>query len=124
MDWVVPDDHPKERLDDFFLPLELVFKQGLEDGVIDRPVELVVRQTWGLPKGSVKAVMDGFGELIDEGCLAVYGPGITHNSIPTREHIEEHFHVPVISMTRADDWLGECTFYLAQGSLAEEPIIW
>ena len=124
MDWVVPEDHPKERLDDFFLPLELVFKQGLEDGVIDRPVELVVRQTWGLPKGSVKAVIDAFGELIDEGCLAVYGPGITDNCIPTREAIEERFHVPAISMTGADDWLGEWTFSLPQGSLTEEPIFW
>ena len=124
MDWVVPDDHPKERLDDFFLPLELVFKQGLEDGVIDRPVELVVRQTWGLPKGSVKAVIDAFSELVDEGCLAVYGPGITDNCIPTREAIEERFHVPAISMTGADDWLGEWTFALPQGSLTEEPIFW
>ena len=46
MDWVVPDDHPKERLEDFFLPLELVFKDGVEQGMIDRPVELVVRETW------------------------------------------------------------------------------
>jgi branched-chain amino acid transport system substrate-binding protein len=124
MDWVVPEDHPKERLEDFFLPLELVFKQGLEDGVIDRRVELVVRQTWGLPKGSVKAVIDAYGELIDEGCLAIYGPGITDNCIPTREAIEERFQVPAISMTGADDWLGEWTFSLPQGSLTDEPIFW
>ncbi len=57
MDWVVPEDHPRERVDDFFLPFELVFAEGLKAGLIDRPVELVVRQSWGLPKGSVKAVM-------------------------------------------------------------------
>jgi hypothetical protein len=124
MDWLVPEDHPKERLEDFFLPLELVFKQGLEDGVIDRPVELVVRQTCGLPKGSVKAVIDAYGALVDEGCLAIYGPGITDNCIPTREAIEEQFHVPAISMTGADDWLGEWTFSLPQGSLTDEPIFW
>ncbi|HMG25836.1 MAG TPA: ABC transporter substrate-binding protein, partial [Acidimicrobiia bacterium] len=124
MDWKVPEDHPKERLQDFFLPLELVFKDGLDRGVIDRPVELVVRETWGLPKGSVKSVIDAFGELVDEGCLAVFGPAITENCIPTREVIEERFHVPAISMSGSDDWLGEWTFALPQGSMTDEPIFW
>ena len=124
MDWKVPEDHPKERFDDFFLPLELVFKDGLERGVIDRPVELIARETWGLPKGSVKAVIDAFGELVDEGCLAVFGPAITENCVPTREAIEDRFHVPAISMSGSDDWLGEWTFALPQGSLTDEPIFW
>jgi ABC-type branched-subunit amino acid transport system substrate-binding protein len=123
-DWVVPEDHPQERIDDFFLPLKLVFADGLERGLIDRPVELVVRETWGLPKGSVKAVIDAFGELVDEGCLAVFGPAISDNCVPTREAIEERYHVPAISMCGSDDWLGEWTFALPQGSLTDEPIFW
>ena len=124
LDWEVPDDHPQELLDDFFLPFELVFREGLEQGVIDRPVELVVRETWGLPKGSVKAVIDAYGELVDEGCLAVFGPGITENCVPTREAIEERFKVPAISMTGTEDWLGEWTFSLSLGSITDEPIFW
>ena len=123
-DWVVPDDHPKERLEDFFLPFELVFRDGLERGVIDRPVEIVRRETWGLPKGSVKAVIDAFGELVGEGCLAVFGPAISDNCIPVREEIETRFHVPAVSMSGSDDWLGEWTFALPQGSLTDEPIFW
>ena len=123
-DWVVPEDHPKERLDDFFLPFELVFKEGLEQGVIDRPIELVKRETWGLPKGSVKAVIDGFGELVDEGCLAIFGPAISENCIPVREEIESRYRVPAISVCGSDDWLGEWTFALPQGSLTDEPIFW
>src|SRR3954470_3042943 len=124
MDWQVPEDHPQERLDDFSLPFELIFKQGLESGMIDRPVEIVKRERWGLPKGSVKAVIDGFGELVDEGCLAVFGPAISDNCLPVREAIEERFHVPAISMSGSDDWLGEWTFSLPQGSLTDEPIFW
>jgi len=124
MDWVVPEDHPKERLDDFFRPFELVFADGLEAGTIDRPVELVTRETWGLPKGSVKAVVDAFAELVDAGCLAVFGPAITDNCIPVREEIERRFRVPAISMSGSDDWLGEWTFALPQGSLTDEPIFW
>jgi len=124
MDWVVPEDHPKERLDDFFLPFELVFREGMEQGVIDRPVQLVTRETWGLPKGSVKSVIDAFGELVDEGCVAVLGPAISDNCIPVREEIEQRFRVPAISMSGSDDWLGEWTFALPQGSLTDEPIFW
>jgi branched-chain amino acid transport system substrate-binding protein len=124
MDWKVPEDHPQDRIDDFFKPLELVFAKGLTEGLIDRPVELVVRETWGLPKGSVKAVIDAFGELVDAGCLAVFGPAITDNCVPMREAIEQRFHVPAISMTGSDDWLGEWTFALPQGSLKDGPIFW
>ena len=76
-----------------------MFKQGFERGIIDRPVEIVFREVEGLPKGSVKAVIDAYGELVDEGCLAVFGPTITDNCVPTREAIEKRFHVPAISVT-------------------------
>ena len=56
------------------LPFELVFKQGLEQGILDRPVEIVFREVEGLPKGTIKAVIDAYGELVDEGCLVVFGP--------------------------------------------------
>jgi ABC-type branched-subunit amino acid transport system substrate-binding protein len=124
MDWGVPDDHPKVRLDDFFLPFELVFDEGLQNGMIDRPIRTIARQVWGLPKGSVKAVIDAFGELVEEGCLVVFGPGISENCVAVREAIEDRLRVPAISMSGADDWLGEWTFSLPQGSFTEEPIFW
>jgi len=64
MDYVMPDSDVR---DDFVQPLELVFKEGLESGMIDRPVELVHREVDGLPRGTVKAVIDAFGELVDVG---------------------------------------------------------
>ena len=45
--------------------------------MIDRPVQIIHKEVEGLPKGSVKAVIDAFGELVDEGCLAVFGPFIS-----------------------------------------------
>ena len=102
----------------------MVFEQGRKDGLIDRPVEIVFKEVEGLPKGSVKAVIDAYGELVDEGCLAVFGPAITDNAVPVREAIEERFHVPAISITGTEDWLGEWTFALPMGSLTDEPIFW
>ena len=69
-------------------------------------------------------MIDAYGELVDEGCLAVFGPAITDNAVPTREAIEERFRVPAISVTGAEEWLGEWTFALPQGSMTDEPIYW
>lgn len=123
-DFKLPEGFPQESRDDLVLPFELVFRQGLERGLIDRPVEIVFREVEGLPKGTVKAVLDAFGDLVDEGCLAVFGPAITDNTVPTREAIEERFRVPAISVTGTDDWLGEWTFSLSMGSMTDEPIFW
>jgi ABC-type branched-subunit amino acid transport system substrate-binding protein len=123
-DFVLPDAYPAEARLDLTRPFELVFAAGLEQGIIDRPVEIVFREVEGLPKGSVKKVIDAYGELVDEGCLAVFGPAITDNCVPTKEAIETRFHVPAISITGTDDWLGEWTFALPQGSLTDEPIFW
>ena len=123
-DFVLPDGYPAEMRADLTQPFELVFEEGLEQGIIDRPVEIVFREVEGLPKGTVKAVIDAYGELVDEGCLAVFGPSITDNCVPTKEAIEERFHVPAISVTGIEDWLGEWTFSLSMGSMTDEPIFW
>jgi ABC-type branched-subunit amino acid transport system substrate-binding protein len=123
-DFTLPDAYPQEMRDDLLVPFQMVFEQGLADGVIDRPVEIVFREVEGLPKGSVKAVIDAYGELVDEGCLAVFGPSITDNCDPTREAIEERFRVPAISVTGSENWLGEWTFSLSMGSMTDEPIFW
>lgn len=123
-DFKLPPGFPEEQRQDLIGSFELVFRQGLESGVIDRPVEIVFKEVEGLPKGTIKAVIDGFAELVDEGCLAVFGPAITDNAVPLREVIEERFKVPAISVCGADDWLGEWTFALPQGSMTDEPVVW
>src|SRR6266700_4870648 len=110
--------------EDLTRPFELVFRDGLEHGLIDRPVEIVFREVEGLPKGTVKAVIDAYGELADEGCLAVFGPSITDNCVPTREAIEDRFHVAAICVTGSEEWLGDWTFSLSMGSMTDEPIFW
>jgi ABC-type branched-subunit amino acid transport system substrate-binding protein len=124
MDFRLPDLYPQEMKDDLSLPFELVFGEAVKEGIIDRQIEVIYREVEGLPKGSVKAVIDAYAELVDEGCLVVFGPHITDNAVPTREAIEERFRVPALSVTGSDDWLGEWTFSFPQGSLTDEPIFW
>jgi len=124
MDFRLPDSYPQHMKDDLSFPFDLVFEEAIAAGQIDRPVQIVYREVEGLPKGSVKAVIDAYGELVDEGCLVVFGPHITDNCVPTREAIEERFRVPALSVTGSDEWLGEWTFSFPQGSLTDEPIFW
>ena len=123
-DFVLPDGYPTEMRADLSQSFEIVFEQGLAQGIIDRPVEIVLREVEGLPKGTVKAVIDAYGELVDAGCLAVFGPSITDNCVPTKDAIEQRFNVPAISVTGSEEWLGEWTFSLSMGSMTDEPIFW
>src|ERR1700755_918083 len=122
MDFTLPPGFPEELLASFTQTFDLVFSEAVEQGLMDRPVQMIYREVEGLPKGSVKAVIDAYAELVDEGCLVVFGPNITDNCVPVREAIEERFKVPAISVTGTDDWLGEWTFAFPQGSMTDEPI--
>ncbi|ORV16613.1 ABC transporter substrate-binding protein [Mycobacterium celatum] len=124
MDFRLPEGFPKTYFEDLTQPFDLVFRQAGEQGLLDRPIEIIYREVEGLPKGSVKAVIDAYGDLCDEGCLAVFGPNITDNVVPTREAIEERFKVPAISVTGSDAALGEWVFSFPMGSLTDEPIFW
>ncbi len=74
MDFRLPPGFPEEMCASFTQRFDLVFDEALEQGLMDRPVQIVYREVEGLPKGSVKAVIDAYGELVDEGCLVVFGP--------------------------------------------------
>src|SRR4051812_32876665 len=118
-DFVLPDLYPQEARDDLTNPFQIVFKDGLEQGVIDRPIEMVWREVEGLPKGSIKKVIDAYGELVDEGCVAIFGPAISDNAEPTKTAIEERFKVPALTITGSENWLGHWTFSLPMGSLTD-----
>ncbi len=69
-------------------------------------------------------MVDAFGDLVQEGCLAVIGPHISDNAVAVREHIEARFQVPAISVCGSEHWLGPWTFLLNNGSMTDEPILW
>src|ERR1700755_1925730 len=124
MDFTLPPMFPEEMKADFTRCFDLVFEEAVESRMMDRPVQMIYREVEGLPKGSVKAVIDAYGELVDEGCLAVFSPHISDTCVPAGEAMEERVRVPAFSVTGSDDWLGEWTFSFPQGSLTDEPIFW
>ena len=123
IDFVLPAPSHWDVRSDFLDAARITFDDATADGRLDRPIELVIREVEGLPRGTVKAVIDAYGELADEGCLAVFGPMISESAVPLREAIEDRFRIPAISWCGADEWHGEWTFSLSNGSLTDEPYV-
>ena len=112
---------PGGEFDPNILPtLELVAEDYLARGLLDRPVEFVVRAVEGLPGGSFRVVRDAYLELVEEDCLVVFGPYVSENGVPLREHVDRS-QVPIISMGGTETMLSEWVFALNNGSMEEEP---
>jgi ABC-type branched-subunit amino acid transport system substrate-binding protein len=121
MDFLLPPPSHWDALRDIVDTMQLTFADAHRSGLLDRPVEVIVRECEGLPRGTVKESIDAYGELVDEGCLAVFGPMVSDTAVPLRDAIERSFRVPCLGWVGSDDWLGEWTFALSNGSLTDEP---
>jgi ABC-type branched-subunit amino acid transport system substrate-binding protein len=110
---------PRDMID----AIRLVLDEAVDAGLIDRPVELVQREVLGLPNGSYRVVQRAFDELVDEGCLVVFGPYVSENVVPLRSHVERTSEVAIITMAGSEGALGEWCFALNNGSMAEEPVL-
>ncbi|RDH79796.1 amino acid ABC transporter substrate-binding protein [Mycolicibacterium moriokaense] len=123
MDFLISEHFPQHFRDDLTDPFHMVFAEALTQGIIDRPVEIIYKEVEGLPKGSVRAVNKAYEELVDEGCLVVFGPNITDNCAAALEVIERR-KVPAIGVTGSEEVLGEWFFSFPMGSMTDEPILW
>jgi ABC-type branched-subunit amino acid transport system substrate-binding protein len=123
MDFKMPPDYPQVLRDDLQFPFDLVFGDALSSGRITRPIEIVYKEVEGLPKGSTRAVVRAYQELVDAGVVAVIGPHITDNAVTVKEEIER-LKVPAVSVCASDDWTGEWTFALPNGSFTDETMFW
>jgi len=114
-------EHPYSE--DMLPVFQLVADEFAAEGRLERPVDFVVRTALGLPKGSFRAVRDAFHELVEGGCLVVFGPLVSENGEPLRPYVEDLAEVPIISMAGTETMLGEWVFALNNGSMPEEPRI-
>jgi branched-chain amino acid transport system substrate-binding protein len=103
--------------------LQLVADEFVEQRLVDRPIEFVVRAVQGLPNGTFRAVSDAFHELIDEGVLVIFGPWVSENAVALAPHVERAAEAVCITMAASETLLGEWFFGLPAGSMEEEPII-
>jgi ABC-type branched-subunit amino acid transport system substrate-binding protein len=105
--------------EDFLATLRMGFDEAHAEGIILRPVELVVEEAIGLPRLEAKNTIDGYRRLAEAGVLCVIGPLITDNSIALAPVIDAT-GVPAVTWTGTDRYHGEYCFNLGNGGLAEE----
>ena len=103
--------------------LRLVFDEAVASGLVDRPIELVERHVIGLPNGTYHAVETAYDELVDEGCLAIFGPYVSDNAVPLTPHADRVAKFPNIILSGSEGALSEWTFALNNGSMPEEPVM-
>jgi branched-chain amino acid transport system substrate-binding protein len=108
--------------DDFLACLRFAFDEAYEQGVLLRPVELVVKEAIGLPRLEARNSIEGYRWLVDQGVLCVIGPLITDNSIALAPVIDAT-GVPAVTWTGTDRYFGDYCFNLGNGGLAEETAI-
>jgi ABC-type branched-subunit amino acid transport system substrate-binding protein len=115
---------PNGGYDENILPtLQLVADEFYESGLLERPVEFIIRAVDGLPNGTFRAVRNAFHELVDDGALVIFGPWVSENGVALRPYVEEVAEVACITMGASESMLGEWVFGLPAGSMEEEPII-
>jgi ABC-type branched-subunit amino acid transport system substrate-binding protein len=107
-------------LKDWYAGLTLAFDEAFQTGLIDRPVELVIREVDGPPDGAFSAVRRAWRELVeDEMVLATVGPFITDTTLALRDDIERA-KVPCLSYCATTGFDGQYTFQLPNGTFADE----
>jgi branched-chain amino acid transport system substrate-binding protein len=104
--------------------LEKTLRLGIETvaatGRLDRDIELVERQSRGLPSGSEAEVTRAFAELVDEDVVAIIGPSISDNALIAAP-LCDAARIPAINYSGGERTRSEWMFHYQVGSLEEEP---
>lgn len=107
-------------LQDWYNGLQLAFDEAFENGVVDRRIEMVVREVEGPPDGPAAAVLEAWRELVrEQQVLATVGPFITDTTRILRDHVERE-RVPCLSYCATVQFDGDYCFQLPNGTFADE----
>ena len=114
---------PQPMYTEWHQAIELVFEQAHENGLLSRPVELVIREADGLPNGKPYSVVQAWRELEAEGCIGIIGPNSTDNALALADYLGDDEGIPSIAMCGTEAWPGRWRFALPAGSMPLEPLI-
>lgn len=108
-----------QLLADTIDPIILAVEDALNEGIYDRPVEIVTADARGLPRENYLKVRKGYQKLVDAGCVVVIGPFISDNSLNLRDTINAT-GVPCLGWTGTTRFYGEYCFTVANGDIPTE----
>ncbi|MEO3783731.1 ABC transporter substrate-binding protein [Actinocorallia sp. B10E7] len=108
-----------QLLSDTIDPIILAIEDALNEGVYDRPVEIITVDARGLPRENYLKVHHGYQKLVDAGCVVVIGPFISDNSVNLCDKVNAT-GVACIGWTGTTRFAGEYCFTVANGDIPTE----
>jgi branched-chain amino acid transport system substrate-binding protein len=108
-----------QLLADALDPIILAIEDALNEGIYDRPVEIVTVDARSLPRENYLKVRKGYQKLVDEGCVVVIGPFISDNSVSLRETVNST-GVACLGWTGTTRFFGEYCFTVGNGDIPAE----
>ncbi|MGE0385967.1 MAG: ABC transporter substrate-binding protein [Gammaproteobacteria bacterium] len=112
-----------KQLPAWYRGMQLAFEEAYACGIVDRPVEMVIREVEGPPDGDAADVIAAYRDLARrENVLAVAGPFITDMTQILRPVIEAE-RVPVVSYTATFKFAGDWCFQVPNGTFMDETYI-
>jgi branched-chain amino acid transport system substrate-binding protein len=92
-------------------------------GLLERPVELVVREVYAQPWASAHGLIRAYRELVEEhDVLGVLGPMTSDNCLAVLPEIER-LGVPTGTICGSTKFTGQYAYAFANGGLADEPAV-
>ena len=111
-----------QLLADWIDPTILAIEDALNEGVYDRPVEIVVADARGLPRENYLKCRQGYEWLVDQGCVIVLGPMISDNCLQIQETVNAR-RCASIGWTGAWRYASEYAFTIANGDIPTEGVM-
>jgi branched-chain amino acid transport system substrate-binding protein len=110
-------------VDEMIDAARFAFDEAYRNGIIDRPVDLVLREVDGMPLRQYNAMRDVYLDLIHgEGCIGIIGPHFT-DQVTSLMPIIEREQVPTLTMCSSADVAGEYCFALGNISTTDEAVV-
>ncbi|WP_293047467.1 ABC transporter substrate-binding protein [Mycobacterium sp.] len=92
-------------------------------GLLERPVELIVREVYAQPWASAAGLIKTYRELVEEqDVLGVVGPMTSDNCLALLPEIER-LAVPTATICGSTKYVGDYAYAFANGGLADEPAV-
>ena len=111
-----------QLLADWLDPTILAIEDAMNEGVYDRPVQIIVADARGLPRENFRKIRDGYEWLCDQGCVVILGPMISDNCLSIQDLVNQR-KVPVIGWTGAWRFASEYCFTVANGDIPTEGVM-
>ena len=115
-DWAIG----RQPTQDWYDAIRLALDDAVANGVLDRPVELVLREIEGMPYSQLGPIQELWEDLaFGERCTAIVGPHFSYAALAMREQVNAA-RIPTIVNAGTLGWYGEHCFAIPNGSFCDE----